>query len=119
MVSWDVRLWFFVIVCFPALLFGQGPPAGERAASAVQLPLSGRTGQAGAVGTSQSTVNAGGANSVNLINSTVLVSGPFQGSTPNGTATAQPLSLTLDAALKQGLQYNLGTVTSAQSIRSA
>jgi outer membrane protein TolC len=115
MVSWGVRFRFVPILCLPALLSGQSPPP----ASAVQLPLSGRTGQTGSVVTNQSTVNAGGANSVNLIDSTVNVQGPYLGSTPTGAASAIAISLTLDNALKQGLQYNLGTVSSAQSIRSA
>jgi outer membrane protein TolC len=95
------------------------PPASAPQSSAIQLPLSGRTGQTGGVTTNQSTVNAGGANSVNLINSTVNVQGPYQGSVPTGTSTGTPIPLTLDYALKQGLQYNLGTVSAANSVRSA
>ena len=104
-------------IVFPVLLCGQAsaPPPS----SAIQLPLSGRAGQTGAVVVNQSTVNAGGTNSVNLINSTVNVQGPYGGSVPTGTPTGAVIPLTLDNALKQGLQYNLGTVTSAQSIRSA
>lgn len=86
--------------------------------SGIKLPLSGRTGETGGVTTNQSTVNAGGANSVNLINSTVNVQGPYQGSVPTGVATG-PIPLTLDSAIQRGLQYNLGTVGAAQSIRSA
>lgn len=73
----------------------------------------------GTVETNQSTVNAGGANSVNLINSSVNVQGVYQGSIPTGMSTGTAIPLTLDYALKQGLQYNLGTVAVAQSIRSA
>lgn len=89
------------------------------ATSASKLPLSGRTGSAGSVGTNQSTVNAGGTNSINLINSTVNVQGPYGGSIATGTSTGTPIPLTLDFAIKQGLQYNLGSITSAQSIRQA
>jgi outer membrane protein TolC len=87
--------------------------------SATKLPLSGRAGSGSNVTTNESTVNAGGANSVNLINSSVNVQGQFSGSVPTGTAADAPVALTLDAALRQGLQYNLGTVNSAQGIRQA
>ncbi len=105
----------------PLSLFAQAPvqQSGQGTSFAVQLPLSGRTGQSGSVNTNQSTVNAGGANSVNLINSSVDVQGPYRGSVPSGVNTGAPIPITLDYALKQGLQYNLGTVAQAQSIRSA
>ena len=41
--------------------------------------------------------------------------GPFQGSANSGPASAQPLSLSLDEALKMGLRYNLGGITAEQS----
>jgi outer membrane protein TolC len=41
--------------------------------------------------------------------------GPFQGSASSGPATDQPLSLSLDEALKMGLHYNLGGITAEQS----
>ncbi len=46
-------------------------------------------------------------------------SATFQGSVGAGPPSAQPLALSLDDALKRGLQYNLGTVTSLQSSRQA
>lgn len=105
----------------PASLLAQAPvqQSGQVSSSAVQLPLSGRSGQTGSVSTTQSTVNAGGTNSVNLINSTVSVDGPYRGSIATGTNTGTVVPITLDYALKQGLQYNLGTVSQAQTIRSA
>lgn len=92
---------------------------GSASSSAAQVPLSGRAGQSGSVTTTQSTVNSGGANSVNLINSTVNIQGPYLGSVPNGNPSGASISLTLADAIHQGLQYNLGNVTSAQSIRQA
>jgi outer membrane protein TolC len=97
----------------------QQPGASGTTTSGSQLPLSGRTGQTGNVTTNQSTVNSGGANSVNLINSTVNVQGPYTGSVQNGKASATPVSLTLAEAIRQGLAYNLGSVSSAQGIRQA
>jgi outer membrane protein TolC len=99
-------------------LFAQQNPTPPPT-SATKLPLSGRAGSGSNVTTNESTVNAGGANSVNLINSSVNVQGQFSGSVPTGTASVVPVALTLDAALRQGLQYNLGTVNSAQGIRQA
>jgi len=107
-----------ILILAPALLTAQ-QPGGSPTASGTQLPLSGRTGQTGAVTTNQSTVNAGGSNSVNLINSTVNVQGPYTGSVQNGKASATPITLTLADAIRQGLQYNLGSLTSAQGIRQA
>ncbi len=108
------------LLASPALL-AQAPnqQSGQGSSSARQLPLSGRTGETGSVNTNQSTVNAGGTNSVNLINSTVIVNGPYQGSVPTGTNTGTVVPITLDYALKLGLQYNLGTLVQSQSIRSA
>jgi outer membrane protein TolC len=45
--------------------------------------------------------------------------GPFQGSASSGPATDQPLSLSLDEALKMGLHYNLGGITAEQSSQRA
>jgi len=87
--------------------------------TAVQLPLSGRTFETGSVGTTQSVVNPGGTNSVNFINSSVNVQGPYFGSIPTGQATGLILPLSLEEAIRRGLEYNLGTFGFTQSIRQA
>ena len=87
--------------------------------TAVQLPLSGRTSETGSVGTTQSVVNPGGTNSVNFINSSVNVQGPYFGSIPTGQATGLILPLSLEEAIRRGLEYNLGTFGFTQSIRQA
>lgn len=116
-------LGFFTVSALAPLLLQEPARAqqsgGSQTTTATQLPLSGRTGETGSVTTTQSTVNSGGANSVNLINSTVNVQGPYLGSVQNGKASATRLSLTLADAIHQGLHYNLGDITSAQSIRQA
>src|ERR1700684_2358945 len=76
----------------------------------IQLPASGRGLQPGSVGTTQSTVNAGGQNSVNLIDSSVNIQGSYLGSVPTGTATNTAIGLSLQDALQHGLSYNLGIV---------
>jgi len=45
--------------------------------------------------------------------------GAFQGSASSGPASDQPLALSLDEALKMGLRYNLGGITSEQSSQRA
>ncbi|HEY1341043.1 MAG TPA: TolC family protein [Bryobacteraceae bacterium] len=93
----------------------QSVPSSSRP---ITLPLSGRAGQSGGVAPVQSTVS-GGVPSVNIINSTVQVQGPYQGSVPSADAPGPPLSLSLDDAVKRGLQYNLGAVGLANAVRQA
>jgi outer membrane protein TolC len=45
--------------------------------------------------------------------------GPYQGSASAGPPSDQPVSLTLDQALKMGLHYNLGGITAEQASQRA
>src|SRR6204780_4253837 len=85
----------------------------------IQLPASGRGLQPGSVGTTQSTVNAGGQNSVNLIDSSVNIQGSYLGSVPTGTATGAVISLSLQEALRRALNYNLGVGSVTEGVRQA
>src|SRR5580693_6552997 len=85
----------------------------------IQLPASGRGLQPGSVGTTQSTVNAGGQNSVNLIDSSVSIQGSYLGSVPTGTATDAVISLSLPEALQRALDYNLGAISVTEGVRQA
>lgn len=89
-----------------------------QASVAVQLPLSGRTGQSGTVAAAEAPV-PGTTTSVNTLNPTVQVSGPYSGST-NGTAKA-PFSgkLSLREAIQRGLAYNLGGVGLSNAVEQA
>ena len=79
-------------IVWAGVLSAQTPPeAGPAPARAVQLPLSGRTGQPGGVGTVQNPL-PGGLQSVNTITSTVQVQGAYQGSVLSGAATGQPIT---------------------------
>jgi outer membrane protein TolC len=60
-----------------------------------------------------------GLQSVNTITSTVQVQGAYQGSVPSAQAPGAPLSLSLDEAVRRGLQFNLGTVGYNQAVRVA
>jgi outer membrane protein TolC len=62
---------------------------------------------------------AGAAASVNTINSSIQVQGPFGGSVTAGTAAPGALALTLQDAVKKGIQYNLGVITSGDEGRQA
>src|SRR5260370_24669062 len=98
--------------------FGQfGPPAGQgQQTRANQVPLSGRTGQSGSVTAAESPV-PGTTTSVNTINPTVQVQGPYAGSTEGKTPLSGKLSLR--DAVERGLQYNLGAVGVANGVRQA
>jgi len=105
------------ILLFAAGAFAQagGAPGG---AVANQLPLSGRTAQNGSVTATESPV-PGTTTSVNTINPTLQVSGPYAGSA--GGAAPLPFSgrLSLREAVKRALEYNLGAVGIAQAVRQA
>ncbi|MCC7126663.1 MAG: TolC family protein [Acidobacteria bacterium] len=47
------------------------------------------------------------------------VPGPFLGSVPQGTASAEPVALSLRDALDRGLQFNLGLLLQEESSRTA
>jgi len=49
----------------------------------------------------------------------VAQTGPYQGSASSGPPTDQPLSLSLDQALKMGLRYNLGGIAAEESSQRA
>ena len=96
-----------------------GPPASSQGGSqAAQLPLSGRTGQTGSATAAQNTV-PGTTASVDTLNPTIQVQGPYAGSA-NSTA-AMPFSgkLGLREAIQRGLVYNLGASGQAQAARQA
>jgi len=110
---------FVALWIAPAALQAQaGPPAGGAPSSAIQLPLSGRTGQSGTVATVQNAL-PGGVQSVNTLSSTVQVQGAYAGGVPSTEAPGAPLPLSLTEAIRRGLQYNLGTVGFQNSIRQA
>jgi outer membrane protein TolC len=75
---------------------------------------------AGSVEAQQSTAgSAGSSSSVNTINSTIQVSGGYQGSVPDPKAPQGSLTLTIADAIRRGLQFNLGGVTANVSVRQA
>ena len=104
----------------PFVALAQVPsPATERLPTAVPLPLSGRNTQLGGVGTARTTNPGGLPTSANTSINTVQVQGAYSGSVPQGTATAEPLALSLDNAIHRGLQYNLATTGYDNALRLA
>jgi outer membrane protein TolC len=95
------------------------PEALPQPTRATQAPLSGRAGQPGGVAATQTPLPGGGAQTVNTVNSTVQVQGAYQGSVPSAAIPAGPLPLSLDDAVRRGLEYNLGTVGYTQAVRQA
>jgi outer membrane protein TolC len=92
---------------------GAGSSGGS---SAVVLPASGRNNQGGSVGTTEQPV-AGTTTSVNTLNPSLQISGPYSGSVRSTTAMPFSGKLSLQEALERGLAYNLGAVGLAQTVR--
>ena len=100
------------------------PRDGSAAAQAAQLPRSAaaapvqrKVSDPGVIATGQR-VSPAGLQSVNTITSTVQVQGAYQGSVP-GTAAGAPLALSLEEAVRRGLQSNLGAIVNQQNVRLA
>ena len=84
--------------------------------SAVALPASGRNNQGGSVGATEQAV-PGTTTSVNTLNPTVQISGPYSGSARSTTAMPFSGKLSLQEALQRGLAYNLGAVGLMHTVR--
>jgi outer membrane protein TolC len=103
-----------------APLRGQGAAqATPQNSRATQLPLSGRESQAPSVTVTQRTTNSGGGNTVDVIDSSVTVQGPYAGSVPGGPAAVPPVALTLERALSMGLRTNLGAISQSAAVEQA
>src|SRR5260370_9866447 len=89
--------------------------AATQAATANQLPLSGRSAQSGSVTATQSPV-PGTTTSVDTLNPSVQGQGAFSGSL---TGPAFSGKLSLQEALQRGLPYNLGSVGLSLADRQA
>jgi outer membrane protein TolC len=106
------RLSIFLLLAACAIhAVGQVPgPAAQPLPQAVQVPLSGRTYESGGVVTNQTVNPAAPPGSAQTSIFQVQVQGAYNGSVPQGQATATPLPLTLFEAIDRGLHYNLASV---------
>jgi outer membrane protein TolC len=84
--------------------------------AATILPASGRNNQGGSVGAAEQPV-PGTTTSVNTLNPSVAISGPYSGSMRSTAAMPFSGKLSFEEALKRGLTYNLGAVGLAQNVR--
>ena len=82
------------------------PPQGSQASS---LPVSGRNVQNGSVTATQSPV-PGTTTSVNTINPSIQVQGPYAGSASSTVTAPFNGKLSLREAIERGLAYNLGPI---------
>src|ERR1035438_4600669 len=82
-----------------------------------QLPPSGRAQSGSTVQAEQSSSGNGGSSSVNTVNSTIQVSGAYQGSTPDPNAPQGPLTLNIADAIRRGLRFNLGAISANSSVK--
>jgi outer membrane protein TolC len=109
-----------LILGFTTECFAQigGPQPAAPASQAATLPLSGRNPQGGSVTAVQSPV-PGTTTSVNTINPSVQVQGPYGGSAPAMPAIPFNGKLSLREAIERGLEYNLGPVGLNELLRQA
>jgi outer membrane protein TolC len=94
----------------------QTPAQPPQPAQAAQLPLSGRNPQNGSV-TATETAIPGTTNSVNTINPTVQVQGPYAGSTSSVAKLPFSGRLSLREAVDRALEFNLGAVGLTEAVR--
>ena len=105
------------ILCLGAL-FISPHSAQSQSAQPTPLPLSGRSGQSGSVTAVESPI-AGTTTSVDTINPTVQVQGPFTGSASSTAKLPFSGKLSLREAIARGLDYNLGAVGQSNAVRLA
>ena len=92
--------------------------AQQTTPQALSLPTSGRSSESVGQVNAQQTTSPSGAS---VLQPSVTVSGNYQGSVPGTPVSNGPLRLSMDDAVKRGLQTNLGVITSdvvSQTVRA-
>jgi outer membrane protein TolC len=90
----------------------------SQGAQATQLPLSGRNAQGGSVTATEVAV-PGAITSVNTINPTVRVEGPYAGSSPSLARAPFSGRLSLREAVDRAVEFNLGAVGLTEAVRQS
>src|SRR5579872_6383441 len=111
------RSWIFYGFALCGTLIAQMPQAPLPRAE--PLPPSGRNANGTVVPSQTPVAGAGGSTSVDIINPSVQIQGTFQGSVPQAGGRGQPVSLTLQEAIRLGIQYNLGAIGAETGARQA
>jgi len=111
----------FVVVATAFLVLGDASLAQQSDSSSLpraeQLSPSGRAQSGGTVQAEQSSSGNGASSSVNTVDSTIQVSGAYQGSTPDPNAPQGPLTLNIEDAIRRGLRFNLGAISANASVK--
>jgi outer membrane protein TolC len=102
-----------VLLAAPALA-----QAGQEGPAPLLVPLSGRTGQGGSVSATQTSI-PGGTSSVDTLNPAIQVQGAFAGSRRGDPSAALGGGLSLQDALRRGLEYNLGALNLNEAVNQA
>jgi len=103
-----------IALCCGSSLAQQAPSSMPKAQ---EVPPSGRSQSGGGVQAQQSSNGNGGTSSVNTVNSTIQVSGAYQGSIPDPNALHGPLTLNIADAIGRGLRFNLGAISANSSVK--
>ena len=106
-------IWGWILLVGAGAALAQLPSGGAPPPSAAILPASGRNTQ-GSVGATEQPVS-GTTTSVNTLNPSVQISGPYSGSVRSTTARPFSGKLSFQEALQRGLAYNLGSVGLTQA----
>ena len=112
-----VAIFYYLACCGNVQAQLGGQPPATQSPRAQQLPASGRP-QFGSVAPVQG-ANSAGSNSVDTSNSSIQIQGAYQGSVSHGHVTAEPLSLSLQDAIKRAVKYNLGAIDANEASRQA
>jgi outer membrane protein TolC len=102
-----------IVLCCGSSIAQQAPSSMPKAQ---EVPPSGRSQSGGGVQAQQSSNGNGGTSSVNTVNSTIQVSGPYQGSIPDPNAPHGTLTLNIADAIGRGLRFNLGAISANSSV---
>lgn len=113
-----VKLVVLILLASAEAAVAQFAPPPPPSPSPLALPNSGRNNQGGSVNATAQPV-PGTTTSVNTLNTSVQISGPYSGSMSSVARIPFNGKLSLADALKRGLSYNLGSVGVAQSALQA
>src|SRR5215831_719462 len=99
-----------LLLLITAHAFGQiTAPVSAQGSQAATLPLSGRNAQGGSVTATQSPI-PGVTTSVNTINPSIQVQGPYTGSASSTASAPFNGKLSLRDSIERGIAYNLGPI---------
>jgi len=108
----------FLLLAPTALAQTTQTSSQSQGSQASQLPLSGRNAQGGSV-TATETAIPGTTNSINTINPTVQVQGPFNGSASSTARLPFSGRLSLREAVDRAIEFNLGAVGLTSAVRQS